>query len=115
MSGVTFNRKRVKLKKLLGIRARLAMLAVLLVAFVVVPLTASDYMFRAIINPFLIMSLVTWLTLTRPTSNGQLYSSNVTASLLVGTLVPAMALLVREFDLGMVIKKPGQQFCKAPA
>ncbi len=43
---------------------------------------------------FLIMSLVTWLTLTRPTSNGQLYSSNVTASLLVGTLVPAMALLV---------------------
>jgi diguanylate cyclase (GGDEF)-like protein len=32
MSGVTFNRKRVKLKKLLGIRARLAMLAVLLVA-----------------------------------------------------------------------------------
>jgi diguanylate cyclase (GGDEF)-like protein len=32
MLGVTFNRKRVKLKKLLGIRARLAMLAVLLVA-----------------------------------------------------------------------------------
>ncbi|MEH2521628.1 diguanylate cyclase (GGDEF)-like protein [Bradyrhizobium sp. AZCC 1610] len=32
MSGVTFNRKRVKLKKLLGIRARLAMLAVMLVA-----------------------------------------------------------------------------------
>jgi diguanylate cyclase (GGDEF)-like protein len=32
MSGVTFNRKRVTLKKLLGIRARLAMLAVLLVA-----------------------------------------------------------------------------------
>ncbi|MEH2538711.1 MULTISPECIES: diguanylate cyclase domain-containing protein [unclassified Bradyrhizobium] len=32
MSGVTFNRKRVKLKKLLGIRARLALLAVMLVA-----------------------------------------------------------------------------------
>ena len=32
MSRVTFSRKRVKLKKLLGIRARLAMLAVLLVA-----------------------------------------------------------------------------------
>ena len=32
MSDVTFNRNRVKLKKLLGIRARLAMLAVLLVA-----------------------------------------------------------------------------------
>lgn len=32
MAGVTFNRNRLKLKKLLGIRARLAMLAVLLVA-----------------------------------------------------------------------------------
>ena len=32
MSGVTFNRNRVKLKKLLGIRARLAMLAVMVVA-----------------------------------------------------------------------------------
>ncbi|MET0877896.1 MAG: diguanylate cyclase [Tardiphaga sp.] len=32
MAGVSFNRKRIKLKKLLGIRARLAMLAVLLVA-----------------------------------------------------------------------------------
>jgi diguanylate cyclase (GGDEF)-like protein len=32
MSGVTFNRNRVKLKKLLGIRARLALLAVILVA-----------------------------------------------------------------------------------
>ena len=32
MSGVTFNRNRLKLKKLLGIRARLALLAVLLVA-----------------------------------------------------------------------------------
>jgi diguanylate cyclase (GGDEF)-like protein len=32
MSGVTFNRKRAKLKKLLGIRSRLALLALLLVA-----------------------------------------------------------------------------------
>jgi diguanylate cyclase (GGDEF)-like protein len=32
MSGVTFNRNRLKLKKLLGIRARLALLAVMLVA-----------------------------------------------------------------------------------
>lgn len=32
MSGVTFNRNRLKLKKLLGIRARLALLALLLVA-----------------------------------------------------------------------------------
>lgn len=32
MSGVTFNRNRVKLKQLLGIRARLALLAVILVA-----------------------------------------------------------------------------------
>ena len=32
MSGVSFNRNRVKLKKLLGIRARLALLAVILVA-----------------------------------------------------------------------------------
>ena len=32
MSHVTFNRKRVKLKKLIGIRARLALLAVILVA-----------------------------------------------------------------------------------
>jgi diguanylate cyclase (GGDEF)-like protein len=32
MAGVTFNRNRVKLKKLLGIRARLAMLALMLVA-----------------------------------------------------------------------------------
>ena len=32
MSGVTFNRNRVRLKKVLGIRARLALLAVMLVA-----------------------------------------------------------------------------------
>src|SRR5450432_3385307 len=32
MSRITFNRKRVKLKKLLGLRARLALLALILVA-----------------------------------------------------------------------------------
>ncbi|MEY9440852.1 hypothetical protein ABIF14_007943 [Bradyrhizobium elkanii] len=32
MSGVTFNRNRVRLKKVLGIRARLALLALMLVA-----------------------------------------------------------------------------------
>ena len=32
MSSISFNRKRVKLKQLLGIRARLALLAVILVA-----------------------------------------------------------------------------------
>ena len=32
MSGASFNRKRAKLKKVLGIRARLALLAVMLVA-----------------------------------------------------------------------------------
>jgi hypothetical protein len=32
MSGLSFNRNRAKLKKLLGIRARLALLAVILVA-----------------------------------------------------------------------------------
>ena len=32
MFGVSFNRKRVKLKKLVGIRARLALLALILVA-----------------------------------------------------------------------------------
>ena len=37
MSGVTFNRNRAKLKKLLGIRARLALLALILV----VPLMAE--------------------------------------------------------------------------
>ena len=36
---------------------RWAMLALLVLAFVVVPLTASDYMFRAVLLPFLIMSL----------------------------------------------------------
>src|SRR5450830_1985213 len=36
---------------------RFFMLALLALAFVVVPLTASDYLFRAILIPFVIMSL----------------------------------------------------------
>jgi branched-chain amino acid transport system permease protein len=36
---------------------RLALLAILLLAFVVVPAFASDYMFRAILIPFVIMGL----------------------------------------------------------
>ena len=36
---------------------RIAVLAMLLVAFLVVPLFASDYTFQAVLIPFLIMSL----------------------------------------------------------
>src|ERR1044072_3279166 len=36
---------------------RWAILAILLAAFVLVPMVASDYMFRAILIPFVIMSL----------------------------------------------------------
>lgn len=43
---------------------------------------------------FVIMSLITVYTVTRPDEKGELLSTNVTASLLIGTLVPAMALLV---------------------
>jgi two-component system nitrogen regulation sensor histidine kinase NtrY len=43
---------------------------------------------------FLAMTIVAWLTINRPASNGHLYSTNVTASLLVGMLVPGMTLLV---------------------
>ena len=43
---------------------------------------------------FLAMTIVAWLTINGPSSSGQLYSTNVTATLLVGMLVPAMTLLV---------------------
>lgn len=43
---------------------------------------------------FVVMSLITVYTVTRPDEKGELLSTNVTASLLIGTLVPAMALLV---------------------
>jgi hypothetical protein len=42
MSRITFRRKRVKLKQLLGIRARLVLLALILVA----PLTVRAKLFR---------------------------------------------------------------------
>jgi len=43
---------------------------------------------------FVGMTITTWVTVTRQSPNGALLSSNLTAMLLVGTLVPAMALLV---------------------
>ena len=43
---------------------------------------------------FLTMTVVSWLTLEKQTPNGQLLSTNVTATLLIGMLVPAMTLLV---------------------
>jgi len=43
---------------------------------------------------FVVMTGVTWLVLSSPGEGGELVSSNLTASLLVGTLVPAMAILV---------------------
>ncbi|MFM5931171.1 MAG: ATP-binding protein [Novosphingobium sp.] len=43
---------------------------------------------------FVVMSTITVYTVTRPDEKGELLSTNVTASLLVGTLVPAMTLLV---------------------
>ncbi|WGS20827.1 MULTISPECIES: diguanylate cyclase [unclassified Bradyrhizobium] len=47
MSGVTFNRNRVKLKKVLGIRARLALLAVMLVAPLMLDRVRTLEAFRA--------------------------------------------------------------------
>jgi two-component system nitrogen regulation sensor histidine kinase NtrY len=43
---------------------------------------------------FVVMTLVTWFTLRAQGETGELVPSNVTAMLLVGTLVPAMAILV---------------------
>jgi two-component system, NtrC family, nitrogen regulation sensor histidine kinase NtrY len=43
---------------------------------------------------FLTMTLITWLAVTEQSKRGQLMSSDLTATLLVGTLVPAMAILV---------------------
>ena len=43
---------------------------------------------------FLAMTLVTWFTLERQSDKGTLLPSNLTAALLVGTLVPAMTILV---------------------
>lgn len=43
---------------------------------------------------FLVMTATTWLALNNGADKGQLLPSNLTATLLVGTLVPAMAILV---------------------
>ncbi len=43
---------------------------------------------------FLIMTVTTWIALQSQTAKGQLLPSDLTASLLIGTLVPAMAILV---------------------
>ena len=43
---------------------------------------------------FLVMTITTWFALTANADKGELLPSNITAALLVGTLVPAMAILV---------------------
>lgn len=43
---------------------------------------------------FLVMTTVTWLTVTEQSKRGQLLPTDLTATLLIGTLVPAMTLLV---------------------
>jgi two-component system nitrogen regulation sensor histidine kinase NtrY len=43
---------------------------------------------------FLIMTAITWIALEAQANKGQLLPSDLTATLLVGTLVPAMAILV---------------------
>lgn len=43
---------------------------------------------------FLVMTAVTWFALSAQAEKGQLMPSSLTASLLIGTLVPAMAILV---------------------
>ncbi len=43
---------------------------------------------------FLLMTLITWYAVTAQSQRGQLLPTDLTATLLVGTLVPAMAILV---------------------
>lgn len=43
---------------------------------------------------FLVMTVTTWVALNNGADKGQLLPSNLTATLLIGTLVPAMAILV---------------------
>ncbi|MDR2857220.1 MAG: HAMP domain-containing protein [Novosphingobium sp.] len=43
---------------------------------------------------FLIMTVITWVALDSQSAKGQLLPSDLTATLLIGTLVPAMAILV---------------------
>ncbi len=48
----------------------------------------------ASIAAFLLMTVVTWFAVSEQSKRGQLMPTDLTASLLVGTLVPAMAILV---------------------
>lgn len=48
----------------------------------------------AAVVAFVVMTTVTFVALSRNASNGEFLSSNMTATLLVGTLVPALAILV---------------------
>jgi two-component system nitrogen regulation sensor histidine kinase NtrY len=43
---------------------------------------------------FLVATVITWVVLSTQTSKGELLPSSLTATLLIGTLVPAMAILV---------------------
>lgn len=59
---------------------------------------------------FLAMTLVTWFAVTEQSNRGQLMPSDLTATLLVGTLVPAMAILVllgRRIALQRAAEKAG--------
>jgi two-component system nitrogen regulation sensor histidine kinase NtrY len=59
---------------------------------------------------FLTMTLVTWFAVTEQSKRGQLMPSDLTATLLVGTLVPAMAILVllgRRIALQRAAEKAG--------
>ncbi|MFM5886063.1 MAG: ATP-binding protein [Novosphingobium sp.] len=51
-------------------------------------------MFVLSVAAFLAMTVVTWFALSAQDARGQLVPSNLTAVLLVGTLVPAMAIIV---------------------
>ncbi|MFC0589180.1 ATP-binding protein [Novosphingobium aquiterrae] len=51
-------------------------------------------MFALSVVAFLAMTVVTWFALSAQDARGQLVPSNLTAVLLVGTLVPAMAIIV---------------------
>src|SRR5436853_583214 len=48
----------------------------------------------AAVLAFLGATVATWIVLTTQTAKGELLPSSLTASLLIGTLVPAMAILV---------------------
>ena len=64
-----------------------------------IPLAARRANFFAVIEvisvvAFLVMTITTWITIHSQAKKAELLSSDVTAALLIGTLVPAMAILV---------------------